>query len=82
MKTKDFPFNLLGGNAFVIEQIGMEAADYFALWAFGKDHGDQDPLILMKRWNRKHKNKLLLKGSGDVKEDLLKMIEIWKKENP
>ncbi len=26
--------------------------------------------------------KLLLKGSGDVKEDLLKMIEIWKKENP
>ena len=67
---------------FVNAQIGQEAADKFVIWAFGEDHDPFDPMKLMKRWNRRHKNLLLLKGEGDAKKDLLKMIEIWKKEDP
>lgn len=66
---------------FVASKIGEKDADRFALWAFGEDFGSLNPLQLMKRWNRRHKNLLLLKGSNDAKTDLLKMIEIWKKEN-
>jgi hypothetical protein len=67
---------------FVISKIGEEAAERFALWAFGEGYESLESIKLMRRWNRRHKNLLLLKGSNDAKADLVKMIEIWKKENP
>ncbi len=67
---------------FVMKQIGELATEKFSLWAFGEGYDEFDPMKLMKRWNRRHKNLLLLKGEGDAKKDLLKMIEIWRKEDP
>ena len=66
---------------YLIEKIGEKDAEAFCLWAFGEEFEDLDPLQLMKRWNRKHKNLMLLKGDSSAKADLLKMIEVWKKEN-
>jgi len=53
----------------------------FKCWAFGDDYDDnQVPLIFMHAWNLRHSDKLELHEDGDIYEDLVKMVEIYKQE--
>ncbi len=53
-------------------------AEDFALWAFGEDYKTLDRLAMMNAWNEKHSDKLQLAGDGEIKQDLMKMIKIYR----
>jgi hypothetical protein len=64
---------------FIISQIGEEAAEEFALWAFGEGYHKLRRLQLMHKWNLRHRDLLLLDGYSNPSEDFLKMVDLWKK---
>ncbi len=52
----------------------------FALWAFGKTYKQEVGLInFMKLWNQFHSDIFELNSSGQPKQDMKKMVELWKK---
>lgn len=59
----------------------LEDQEAFGLWAFGPEyellHGMNK---FMDAWNERHFDKLILNGSGEVAQDIKKMVDIWKRE--
>ena len=67
-------------KALVSQHVEDSEANAFGLWAFGKDLDDiQDGIAFMNAWNEIHGDVLKLDPSGVIIEDLLKMIELWRK---
>jgi hypothetical protein len=61
----------------------IEKIQKFAKWAFGKhfkiiiSHGPE----VVKIWNQRHGDKLLIDNNNSVHEDIQLMIELWKNQN-
>lgn len=68
------------GRPNVLEYLDEKYVDDFGRWAFGDDVIDDDNKIFnpCERWNERHGDKLRLYPDDDPKDDLPKMIELWK----
>lgn len=61
-----------------IEHLIGDQAETFAKWAFGPDFKKIYSSEMPEAWNKLHEDKLKLFMGGRIKEDIPKMIEIWK----
>ena len=58
--------------------LSSDDAVKFAEWAVGLDFRNITQQDWPDRWNNRHKDLFQISGSGNPKQDLIKMIEIWK----
>lgn len=57
-----------------------DEAEEFALWAFGDGYRNWFGSIRhLRAWNKLHGEEMLLKQDDDPREDIPKMIVLWKK---
>lgn len=68
-------------RVFLESKLGEEKAYKFALWAFGEGFEVCQKIELGERWNEIHKDEFFIFPNGNVEMDLLKMIELWEKQN-
>lgn len=54
-------------------------AEEFAKWAFGENFKELYVLDMMVSWNKLHGNSLELSPSMDIRESLIKMLNLYNK---
>ena len=67
---------------YLEEIVGKKRSKQFMHWAFGPLWKELDiNLEMMKSWNYLHRDILILEPDDKFREDMDKMIELWKKHD-